>query len=95
MIVAGIRATDRSSPAGAQRVTAELQAAISGGVHAPGSPMPGKTALAREHGASPDEVHRALSVLRSRGYLRRDPDHGMRVVEHLPAEPAPPEQPAA
>lgn len=92
MIIAGIRAADRSSPAGAQRVTAELQAAIRSGAYPSGRPMPGKTALARGHGAALDEVHRALSVLCSRGYLRRDLDHGMCVVDHLPAEPAPPEQ---
>lgn len=51
------------------RVTAEIRARVAAGEWPPGTPVPGKMALARHHGTSSAIIGLALSALRAEGFL--------------------------
>ena len=80
--------TAEGPPCGAQRLATALAGEIHTGLRRPGQRI--ETApLAAAHGVHPDDVTKALAVLRLSGYVRRG-DDGVYV-----ADPLPDEQPAA
>ena len=82
----------RTSLADVQRVTAALQSAIRDGAYPPGRLVPGKSAFARQYGVGTADMHKALHVLRARGYLRRDAALGCwYVADQMPPERAAPD----
>lgn len=54
---------------GLNRVTAEIRARVGAGEWPPGTPMPGKIALAKDHGTSTAYIGLALSALGAQGVL--------------------------
>lgn len=83
-----------TSPSTVEQLTTQLQTAILDGMYTPGQLLPGKSVLARHYDGTPEDIHKALGVLRARHLVRRVDGAGMFVANPLPAQPPAPQHTA-